>query len=119
MAPMGKNGAAGLSPVSERVKQVRKALQMSQRDFSRLLALSHTYIGGVESGFRGVNDRLVKLIVAEFGVNEAWLRGGEGEMFADNQDEQFVKLTGLYRELPAKYRNLVVRMMEILLEMRE
>jgi len=67
--------------VNQRIKELRKKIGLNQRDFSNLLSLSGGYIAGVEVNLRKVNDRLIKLIIAEFGVNEEWLRSGNGEMF--------------------------------------
>jgi hypothetical protein len=46
-------------------------------------------------------SRLIKLIVSEFGVNEAWLRTGEGDMFAaPDMDERTARLVSLFNDLP-------------------
>ncbi|MFP3040800.1 helix-turn-helix transcriptional regulator [Treponema primitia] len=105
--------------INQRVKQIRKALELSQRNFSSILALSNGYIGGVESGIRRVNGRLIKLIVSEFGVNETWLTLGKGEMFTQNPDEKFTKLVGLFKELPPKYQDVVYQMIDVLLKVKE
>jgi len=113
---MDPEKAPAPSSISERIKMVRKALDMSQRAFSQCLSLSHTYIGGVESGAREVNDRLVKLIVSEYGVNERWLRTGEGDIFEQNQDPEFAKAAELYKALPPKYRKVALKLIEALLD---
>jgi transcriptional regulator with XRE-family HTH domain len=105
--------------INQRVKQVREALGLSQRNFSSMLALSNGYIGGVESEIRRVNGRLIKLIVSEFGVNETWLNSGEGEMFTQNPDEYFTKLVKLFKELPPKYQEVVYQMIEALLKAKD
>jgi transcriptional regulator with XRE-family HTH domain len=105
--------------INERVKQVREALDLNQRNFAKILSASHGYIAGIETGIRKVNGRLIKLIASEFAVNEAWLHTGEGEMFRQNPDEKFTKLVSLFKELPPKYQNLVYQIIEILLKMKE
>jgi transcriptional regulator with XRE-family HTH domain len=105
--------------IEQRVKQIRKALDLTQRNFSTSLSLSHSYIAGVESGIRTVNGRLIKLIVSEFGVNEGWLLTGEGEMFSQNPDEKFTKLVSLFKELPPKQQELVYQIIGLLLNMKE
>ncbi|GHU97585.1 hypothetical protein FACS189483_03980 [Spirochaetia bacterium] len=105
--------------VNQRIKQVREALGFSQRNFSLILSLSHSYIAGIETGIRRVNGRLIKLIVSEFGVNETWLTTGEGEMFTRNPDEKFTKLVGLFKELPPKYQEVIYQMIEVLLKVKE
>jgi transcriptional regulator with XRE-family HTH domain len=89
-------------------------MHITQREFSTLLSLSSSYIGGVEANLREVNGRLVKLIVSEFSVSEEWLTRGTGEMFIPDSDEKFAKLLSLFKELPGKYQDVVLKMIEIL-----
>ncbi|GHT80349.1 hypothetical protein FACS1894130_11450 [Spirochaetia bacterium] len=105
--------------INQRIKQVREALELNQRNFAKMLSLSHSYIAGVETDARKVNGRLIKLIVSEFGVNETWLTTGEGEMFARNPDEKFTKLVNLFKELPPKYQEVVYQVIEVLLKSKE
>jgi transcriptional regulator with XRE-family HTH domain len=105
--------------LSQRIKQIREALELTQRNFSMALSLSHSYIAGVESGSVKVNARLIKLIISEFGVNEAWLLTGKGEMFSQNPDEKFAKLVGLFKGLSSKNQELIYQIIGILLKMEE
>jgi len=105
--------------IKQRIKQVRETLELSQRNFSMILSLSHSYIAGVESGALKVNARLTKLIVSEFGVNETWLLTGEGEMFSLNPDEKFTKLVGLFKGLSSKNQELIYQIIGILLKMED
>jgi transcriptional regulator with XRE-family HTH domain len=105
--------------INQRIKQVREALELSQRSFSSLLSLSHSYIASVETDSLKVNGRLVKLIVSEFAVNEKWLLTGAGEMFRQDPDENFTKLVSLFKELSPKYQELIYQIIGILLKMKE
>ncbi|GHV83902.1 hypothetical protein AGMMS50212_12420 [Spirochaetia bacterium] len=100
--------------INQRIKMIRKALKLNQRDFSTYMSLSKSYIGGVETGIRQVNGRLIKLIVSEFSVNEEWLKTGVGEMFTQNSDEKFTRLLSIFKELPSKYQEFVLKMIETL-----
>lgn len=102
--------------VNLRIKQVRETLELSQRNFSMALSISHSYIAGIETEVREVNGRLIKLIVSEFGVNETWLQYGEGEMFLQNPDEKFTKLVSLFKELSPKYQKLIYQIIDVLLK---
>jgi DNA-binding XRE family transcriptional regulator len=114
---MGKKAAP--ETINRRIKQVREALDMTQAAFSRVISLSSGYLAGVEVEKRRVNDRLVKLICSSFTVNEQWLRTGNGDMFAPANDEMFLKLAGLFRELSPPYRRYILKEMELLLEMQD
>ncbi|MDR2608864.1 MAG: helix-turn-helix domain-containing protein [Treponema sp.] len=102
--------------IHQRIKQVREILELSQRNFSMILSLSHSYIAGIETGTLKVNGRLIKLIVSEFGVNEVWLTTGKGEMFMQNPDEKFTKLVTLFKILPPMYQDVIYQIIEVLLK---
>ncbi|MDR0909508.1 MAG: helix-turn-helix domain-containing protein [Spirochaetaceae bacterium] len=99
--------------INQRIKLVREALKLNQRDFATRLSASHGLIAGIETG-KPVNIRLIKLIASEFSVNEAWLSTGEGEMFTTNDDPQFARLLNAYKDLPPKYKTLIEKMIDIL-----
>jgi hypothetical protein len=92
---------------------------MTQMAFSRVLALSSGYLAGIETERRAVNDRLVKLVCSSFNVDETWLRTGTGAMLAEGEDESFLKLAGLFRELNPKYREYLFKEIGLLLKMQD
>jgi transcriptional regulator with XRE-family HTH domain len=101
--------------VNQRIKQLRETLGINQRDFSNLLSLSGGYIAGIEVNLRNVNDRLIKLIVAEFGVNEDWLKHGNGQMFLTKKsNEKSIRLVSLFNDLPPQYQDVVLGLIELL-----
>ena len=101
--------------VNQRIKELRGKLGLNQRDFSTLLSLSGGYIAGIEVNLRKVNDRIIKLIISEFGVNEEWLRFGNGEMFMKKKtDEKAVRIISLFNDLPLHYQDVVLGTIELL-----
>ncbi|MCL1928247.1 MAG: helix-turn-helix domain-containing protein [Treponema sp.] len=104
--------------INQRVKELRKALDMTQVSFSQVIALSSGYLAGIETEKRRVNNRLIKLICSSFKVNEAWLRSGDGDMFAEEDDEQYIKLVGLFKELNSQYRDYIFKEIYLLLKMQ-
>jgi transcriptional regulator with XRE-family HTH domain len=105
--------------VNRRIKQIREALNLSQMKFSKVISLSSGYLAGVEVEKRKVNDRIIKLICASFGVNEKWLRNGEGEMFYHDPDKEFTKLIALYKELSPQYQDYVLKQIDLLLTIQD
>ena len=105
--------------INQRVKGLRRALNMTQVSFSQVIALSSGYLAGIETEKRRVNNRLIKLICSSFKVNEQWLRSGEGDMFAEEDNEQYIKLVGLFKELSSQYRNYIFKEIDLLLKMQE
>ena len=66
--------------VNDRIKQVRTALNITQRDFAKRIYISQTLLGNIELGNRNVNERTIQLISTAFNVSKNWLLTGEGEM---------------------------------------
>lgn len=66
----------------QRLKELRKALHLTQQDFALRLGISRNNIATYEIGKSRPGDAVMALICKTFNVNETWLRTGEGEMFA-------------------------------------
>ena len=64
-----------------RLKQLRKALKLTQVEFALRLKVSKGFLSNLEKGIRQPSDQLLKLISYEFSSSENWLISGEGEMF--------------------------------------
>ena len=69
--------------LNERIKELRAALKLSQRQFARRILVSQTLINEIETGKYKVNLRTVHLIASQLNVNIEWLKKGTGEMFHD------------------------------------
>ena len=67
--------------IGERVKVVRNALSITQKALGDALGLKNNTIATYESGRQDPSDRTITDICRVYGVNEVWLRTGEGEMF--------------------------------------
>ena len=74
--------------MNERIKQIRIDCGLTQFDFATRINLSRNYIALIESGDRVPSDRTISDICREFGVNEVWLRTGEGEPFQEETREE-------------------------------
>jgi len=106
--------------INQRIKQLREKSGLNQRDFANLLSLSGGYIAGVETNKRNVNDRLIKLIMSQFGVNGDWLRSGKGEMFIqEKSDEKAIRIMSLFNDLPPHLQDVVIGTIELLRKANE
>ena len=65
----------------ERIKQVRKHADLTQEKFAEAINLKQNTIATYEMGKVAPSDRTLSDICDKFGVNEAWLRNGDGEPF--------------------------------------
>ena len=67
--------------MNQRVKELRKHLQMNQAEFGERLGVTPTAISKIEIGERKLTVQMAKSICNEFRVNQEWLIHGTGEMF--------------------------------------
>jgi transcriptional regulator with XRE-family HTH domain len=101
--------------ISSRIRHIRKTLNMSQVEFAKAIYISNGYIAELECEHRRVNDRIIHLISLTFGVNERWLKTGEGDMFYKTPGEKLQRMVGLFNELPSKFQDYVMQQIEQLL----
>lgn len=69
--------------MDKRLKQLRKALDLTQQEFADRLNIKRNTIANYETGRNEPVGSIFALICREFGVSEEWLRNGTGEMFID------------------------------------
>lgn len=78
--------------MNERIKLLRKALELNQTDFGARIGVKQGTVAAYESGARVPLDSVIVSICREFGVSESWLRSGEGEMFLQlSREEEITK----------------------------
>jgi len=77
-----------LEEIKDRIKKLRRQLDMTQDDFSKKLGLARNSIASYETGRREPTNAIVVSICREFGINEIWLRTGEG-----GDDNMFTKVS--------------------------
>ncbi len=62
--------------VNERVKEIRKSLELTMEKFGERLGVGKVAISCIESGKNNVTEQMIKSICREFGYREEWLRDG-------------------------------------------
>lgn len=67
--------------MNERLKRIRKELDLSQEEFGKRLGITGGGISKLEKGERNLTEQMLKSICREFKVNYLWLTEGLGEMF--------------------------------------
>lgn len=78
--------------MNERIKLLRKALELNQTDFGARIGVKQGTVAAYESGARVPLDSVIVSICREFGVSESWLRSGEGDMFLQlSREEEITK----------------------------
>lgn len=82
--------------MKDRLKKLRKELDLTQQAFADKIGMKQNTIAQYEMGRTTPSDAIIFSICREFGVNEKWLRSGEGEMFEELTDQQkILKYTAL------------------------
>ena len=102
--------------MNNRIREVREHFKLTQTEFGERLGVSRDVIGNIEYN-RLKNPKqkepIIKLICSTFGVNEIWLRSGEGEMFqAMTEDEELDAYLGdvMHDETASFRRRLTIEM---------
>ncbi len=67
--------------MNNRMRILRKKLNLSQSEFGAKLGVSNTAISKLETGENQITDQMAKLICKTYDVNMIWLQSGQGEMF--------------------------------------
>lgn len=108
--------------MKDRIKKLRKTLNMTQQEFADKIGVKRNTIGQYEIGRNEPIDAVVNLICREFDVNETWLRTGEGEMFKPapttilDQLAQEYQLSDIAYVIVEKFINLPPKMQDNLFE---
>ena len=80
--------------MNTRIKQLRNSLGLSQAEFAAKISIGQTGVSSIERGNSIVTDRTIHQIVSVFGVDEHWLRTGDGDMYAlpSEEDAELIEL---------------------------
>ncbi|MCI9025819.1 MAG: helix-turn-helix domain-containing protein [Dorea sp.] len=82
--------------MKERLRQLRKALDITQQEFADRIGIKRNSYANYETGRNTPIDAIILSICREFNVNEEWLRTGEGEIFEELTEQQkILKYTAL------------------------
>lgn len=67
----------------ERVRKIRKEKELTLEKFGEKVGVTKQTVSRIENGVNSLTEQMLLSICREFGVNEEWLRTGEGEMFVE------------------------------------
>lgn len=106
--------------IGDRIKKIRKAQtpKLSQEEFGEMLGVSRSVIANAEVGRVDPSSLFIQHLCAVFGVDEKWLRTGEGEPFKQlARKEAIAKFAGeLMKDEEDSFRSKLV---ELLAELNE
>lgn len=98
--------------MNERIKELRIALRLTQEDFGKVIGVQRAAVNKWEKGINGVADSMILSICREFGVNEQWLRTGEGEMFEQTRASVLDRLSTEY-DLSREQRSVIEAFLDL------
>ena len=104
--------------MNERIKKIRKTLNLTQQEFAKRIGLSQNVLTNYESGRRNPSSSVINNICKTFHVNEEWLRSGEGEMLKPlvEEDEVTAFIDDLLSDESARFKR---RLIHVLSELSE
>lgn len=103
--------------MNERIKQIRKSIGLTQTEFGIRIGVKGNTVTGYETGLRAPSDAIIKAISREFGINEEWLRTGEGEMSSPQEDEDAAYVEELLTDHDSPFYDLIRGIMKSYLEL--
>jgi len=104
--------------INERIKKFRKHLGMTQAEFGCKIGIVQGHLTGLESGKKNVTPKTFKVICAAYGISEEWLETGEGEMYAQDSEQQTNRVIHLYNELGPELQDFMLKQVKGLLELQ-
>lgn len=99
--------------MNDRIKKLRKALDLTQQKFADKLGVKRNTVGQWEIGRNEPTDAIILSICREFNVNEEWLRNGIGDMFVkiDKENQLMMWAGSVLKEESESFRKRFVNML--------
>lgn len=101
--------------MNTRIRELRKALNLSQKDFGQRIGLKQNAISYMEKSGSTVTEQNIKTICSQFSVSENWLRTGSGKMFLENEKKQ-KEFFDIFDELSPALQEYLINTAKELLE---
>lgn len=118
--------------MNERLKELRKTLKLTQKEFGEKIGLTNFTISDIEKGKLSLTERNLNLICERFNVNKEWLKNGTGGMFLpdlpvdefscllseiEESDDEFIKnFLWAYWQLDEKGKQVIKSFLKSLIE---
>ena len=101
-----KNERSDILTQGDRIKQLRKTLDLTLEKFGNNLGVCKTAISKLEKNERNLTERMAKAICREYSVDYTWLTTGEGDMFIDNDEAFMAKIDSILTGEDDNFKNL-------------
>jgi transcriptional regulator with XRE-family HTH domain len=106
-----------MTNIHERLKKIRKYLNLSIREFSKEISYSHSLYGQAEHGDREPSDRIIQLISSRFNISKEWIMTGKGDMFSSEPpDIRLDKILEIYKTIDVTLKECLLEQSKLLLK---
>jgi len=105
--------------ISQRIREIRKILGLTQQQFADDLKISRAFAGALEHGTRKIHERIIKIICFTYGINEDWLKTGNGTMFEEGKDYKLEEAIHNFKKLDSLLQDYVLKQIRLALEYQE
>ena len=93
--------------INERVKLVRKDLNLTMEKFGEQIGLKKAAVSVIENGKCSVTEANIRSICREFNVDYTWLTPGTGKMYVDTDQSFFNKIDLIMAGENEFHKNLI------------
>jgi len=94
--------------IIDRFIQIRTKKGFSQEKMGKELGISGSAVSQIEMGQTIINEKHIKLISGVFGINEEWLRTGEGPIEKEGFNSLEEEIINVYRQLSPDGQKIVM-----------
>lgn len=98
--------------MENRIKELRKKLNLSQKDLGKKIGISDAAVSKIEKGINSPSIQTIKSICREFNVSYAWLKDGKGDMFTNLPETLLDEIADEYH-LNDRMKKLIKTLLEL------
>lgn len=107
--------------MQNRIIKLRETLHMSQREFGENIGVSRDMVGSWEIARVKPKDVAIRHMCKIYGVNESWLRTGQGHMFdsVPKVSKESQEAQALFLKLHPDLQYVALEQMKVLLKLQK
>ncbi|MFW5803913.1 MAG: helix-turn-helix domain-containing protein [bacterium] len=90
-----------------RLKEIRKRLGFTQKEFSNNIGIKQGSYSDIERGKVGISSNLMRNLVIKYRINPTWLYEGRGKQFLEEDIQK--SITGVLEEEPIYHNHAITR----------